>query len=84
MSFVGVEDVLDVNERLLASVFEAVGGPAIELPLRRIPYDEALSRYGTDRPDLRFGLELVELTDLLAGTEFKVFRGRSRGEWSRA
>ena len=79
MSFVGVEDVLDVNERLLASVFEAVGGPAIELPLRRIPYDEALSRYGTDRPDLRFGLELVELTDLLAGTEFKVFRGAIEG-----
>ena len=79
MSFVGVEDVLDVNERLLASVFEAVDGPAIDLPLRRIPYDEALSRYGTDRPDLRFGLELVELTDLLAGTEFKVFRGAIDG-----
>jgi aspartyl-tRNA synthetase len=74
MSFVGVEDVLDLNERLLASVFEAVGGPALELPLRRIPYDEALARYGTDRPDLRFGLELVELTDLLEDTEFKVFR----------
>jgi aspartyl-tRNA synthetase len=75
MSFVGVEDVLDVNERLLASVFEAVEGPALELPLRRIPYDEALARYGTDRPDVRFGLELVELGDLLEGTEFKVFRG---------
>jgi aspartyl-tRNA synthetase len=75
MSFVGVEDVLDLNERLLASVFAAVGGPALELPLRRIPYDEAIADYGTDRPDLRFGLELVELTDLLAGTEFKVFRG---------
>jgi aspartyl-tRNA synthetase len=79
MSFVGVEDVLDVNERLLASVVEAVSGPAIDLPLRRIPYDEALSRYGTDRPDLRFGLELVELTDLLGGTEFKVFRGAIEG-----
>jgi aspartyl-tRNA synthetase len=74
MSFVGVEDVLDLNERLLASVFEAVDGPALELPLRRIPYDEALARYGTDRPDLRFGFELVELTDLLENTEFKVFR----------
>jgi aspartyl-tRNA synthetase len=60
-------------------VFEAVDGPAIDLPLRRIPYDEALSRHGTDRPDLRFGLELVELTDLLAGTEFKVFRGAIEG-----
>jgi aspartyl-tRNA synthetase len=74
MSFVEVEDVIDVNERLLAAVFERVGGPGIELPLPRIPHDEAVSRYGSDRPDLRFGLELVELTDLLAGTEFKVFR----------
>ena len=75
MSFVTVEDVLDVNERLLAAVFERVDGPRPELPLTRITYDEAISRYGTDRPDLRFGLELVELTDLLEGTEFKVFRG---------
>jgi aspartyl-tRNA synthetase len=75
MSFVEVEDVLDLNERMLAAVFEAVGGPKLELPLRRIPHDEAIARYGTDRPDLRFGLELVDLTDLLAGTEFKVFAG---------
>ena len=75
MSFVELEDVLDLNERLLAAVFEAVGGPKLELPLRRIPYDDAIARFGTDRPDLRFGLELVELTDLLAETEFKVFRG---------
>jgi len=75
MSFVGVEDVIDLNERLLAAVFERVGGPALELPLARIGYDDAIARYGTDRPDLRFGLELVELTDLLAETEFKVFRG---------
>jgi aspartyl-tRNA synthetase len=74
MSFVELDDVLDLNERLLASVFEAVDGPNLDLPLRRIPYDEAIARYGTDRPDLRFGLELVDLTDLLAGTEFKVFR----------
>jgi aspartyl-tRNA synthetase len=75
MSFVGVEDVVDLNERLLAAVFERVGGPSLELPLRRIPYDEAIARYGNDRPDLRFGLELTELTDLLAQTEFKVFGG---------
>lgn len=75
MSFVGVEDVLDLNERLLAAVFERAGGPSVELPLPRLPYDEAIARFGTDRPDLRFGLELTELTDLLAETEFKVFRG---------
>ncbi len=73
MSFVDVDDVLSVNERLLAHVFERVGGPELELPLARLPYDEAISRYGTDRPDTRFGLELTDLSDLLAGTEFKVF-----------
>jgi aspartyl-tRNA synthetase len=73
MSFVDVEDVLAVNERLLAHVFERVGGPSLELPLRRMPYEEAIARYGTDRPDTRFGMELTDLDDLLAGTEFKVF-----------
>jgi aspartyl-tRNA synthetase len=73
MSFVEVDDVLAVNERLLAHVFGRVGGPSLELPLRRMPYDEAISRYGTDRPDTRFGMELADLDDLLVGTEFKVF-----------
>ncbi len=75
MSFVGVDDVIAVNERLLSHVFERVGGPEVELPIERLPYDEAMSRFGTDRPDLRFGLELVDLGDALAETEFKVFRG---------
>jgi len=73
MSFVEVEDVLAVNERLLAHIFARVGGPSLELPLPRMPYDEAISRYGTDRPDTRFGMELAGLDDLLAETEFKVF-----------
>jgi aspartyl-tRNA synthetase len=73
MSFVEIDDVLEVNERLLAQVFERVGGPTLQLPLRRLPYEEAISRYGTDRPDTRFGVELVDLDDILAGTEFKVF-----------
>jgi aspartyl-tRNA synthetase len=75
MSFVGVDDVLEVNERLLAHLFRRVGGPELELPMRRLPYDEAISRYGNDRPDTRFGLELVDLAEPLAETEFKVFRG---------
>jgi aspartyl-tRNA synthetase len=75
MSFVGVDDVIEVNERLLAHVFERVGGPAVDLPIERLGYDEAMSRFGTDRPDLRFGLELVDLSEALAETEFKVFRG---------
>jgi aspartyl-tRNA synthetase len=74
MSFVDLDDVIELNERMLAHVFERVGGPQPQLPLRRLPYDEAISRYGTDRPDTRFGLELVDLAEPLAQTEFKVFR----------
>jgi aspartyl-tRNA synthetase len=73
MSFVDVDDVLDVNERLLRHVL-AAGGVEIEIPLPRMPYDEALARYGTDRPDTRFGLEIADLTDAVRRTEFKVFR----------
>jgi aspartyl-tRNA synthetase len=75
MSFVGVDDVIEVNERLLAHVFERAGGPELDLPLERLPYDEAMDRFGTDRPDMRFGLELVDLSEALQGTEFKVFSG---------
>jgi len=75
MSFVDVDDVVEVNERLLAHVFERVGGPSVELPIERLSYDEAMSRFGTDRPDLRFGIELVDLSEALAETEFKVFSG---------
>ncbi len=74
MSFVDAEDVIDLNERLLAAVL-AVGGVEVELPMKRLPYDEAISRYGTDKPDLRFGLELVEITDVFRDSEFKAFKG---------
>src|SRR6478672_434917 len=73
LSFVQIDDVIEANERLLTHVFERVGGPSLQLPLERLPYDEAISRFGTDRPDTRFGIELVDLDDILAGTEFKVF-----------
>jgi aspartyl-tRNA synthetase len=73
MSFVEVDDVIAVNERMLSHVFKAVGGPEIDTPMQRMPYAEALDRFGTDRPDLRFGLELVDLGSALEGTEFKVF-----------
>jgi aspartyl-tRNA synthetase len=74
MSFVEVDDVIAVNERLLAHVFAAVDGPEISAPMQRMPYAEAMNRFGTDRPDLRFGLELVDLGEALRETEFKVFR----------
>ncbi len=75
MSFVDVEDVLDVNERLIAHVLQRAGAAKIELPIQRLGYDDAIARYGTDRPDLRFGLELKDLSGALANTEFKVFQG---------
>jgi aspartyl-tRNA synthetase len=79
MSFVGVEDVIDVNERMLAHVFEQVGGPRVELPIPRLSHAEALARFGTDRPDVRFELELTEVTDVLRETDFKVFRATVDG-----
>ncbi|MGV1048158.1 MAG: aspartate--tRNA ligase [Solirubrobacterales bacterium] len=79
MSFVDGNDVIEVNERLLAHVFERVGGPQIETPMQRMCFDEAMGRFGTDRPDLRFGLELVDLGDALRETEFKVFRSVLEG-----
>jgi aspartyl-tRNA synthetase len=78
MSFVGVEDVLEVNERLIARVLNAAG-VEIEAPFPRISYDDAIARYGTDRPDTRFGLEIAELTEHLRGTEFKAFGGVIEG-----
>jgi aspartyl-tRNA synthetase len=79
MSFVEVDDVIALNERLLAHVFERAGGPGIELPMRRMAYAEAMDRFGTDRPDLRFGLELVDLSEALRETEFNVFRSVLEG-----
>ena len=78
MSFVDIDDVIDLNERLLALVLGRCG-VEVELPMRRLPYDEAISRYGTDKPDLRFGLELVDLTEVFRGSEFKVFRQAIEG-----
>ena len=74
MSFVDTEDVIDVNERLLGAVLGAAG-VEVETPMPRLPYDEAVDRFGTDRPDLRYGLELRDLTDALRETEFNAFRG---------
>jgi aspartyl-tRNA synthetase len=78
MSFVEVDDVIEANERLMQRVLGAAG-IEFELPIQRIPYDEALSRFGTDKPDVRFGMELAELSDQLRETEFRVFRGTIDG-----
>jgi aspartyl-tRNA synthetase len=73
MSFVTMEEVLGLNERLLAEVLGEMG-IEVEIPFPRLGYDEAMARFGSDRPDLRFGLEIVDLTDALRETEFRAFR----------
>ena len=73
MSFVDMDDVLAVQEGFLKRLFKEVKGIDIETPLRRMTYAEAMERYGSDKPDLRFGFELKKLNDVVAGTEFKVF-----------
>jgi len=73
MSFVEEDDVIDVNERLMARVFE-VGGLAVQAPpYVRMGYDEAMLRFGSDRPDTRFGLEIVDVSEHLRSSQFKVF-----------
>ena len=74
MSFVEEDDVIDVSERLVAELFRELLGMEIPLPLERITYTEAMNRYGTDRPDRRFGLELIDLTEVFKESGFKVFR----------
>ncbi|TDP58542.1 aspartate--tRNA ligase [Aminicella lysinilytica] len=75
MSFVDVDDVLAIQEGFLKRLFKELMDTDIELPLRRIPYDEAMERYGSDKPDTRFGFELVDLSnnEAIKNTEFKVF-----------
>ena len=73
MSFVDEDDVIDVNERLMAKVFEVGGLDVAQPPYARMPYDEAMLRFGSDRPDTRFGLEITDVSDALRSSEFKVF-----------
>ena len=73
MSFVEEDDVIDVNERVMAKVFEVGGLDVPPPPYERLPYDEALLRFGSDRPDRRFDLEISDVSDALRSSEFKVF-----------
>ncbi len=79
MGFVEEEDVLTTIEGLLSRVFEATGFPAPPAPWRRMGYDEAMLKYGSDKPDLRFGLEISDLGEAVADTEFRVFKGVLEG-----
>lgn len=73
MSFVDVEDVMSLNERLIAKIFKESIGLDVKLPLKRLTYKEAMERYGSDKPDTRFGLELKDISDIVKTSQFKVF-----------
>ncbi|MCI6121048.1 aspartate--tRNA ligase [Blautia obeum] len=75
LSFVDVDDVIDVNERLLAKLFKEVLGIEVSLPIPRMTWQEAMDRYGSDKPDVRFGMELTNVTEVVKDCEFVVFKG---------
>ena len=75
LSFVDVDDVIDVNERLLAYVFKEAIGVDVPLPISRMTWQEAMDRFGSDKPDTRFGMELVDVSETVAGCGFGVFTG---------
>ncbi len=74
LSFVDVDDVIDVNERFLAKLFKEVLNVDVQLPIQRMTYKEAMERFGSDKPDLRFGMELCDVTDVVKDCEFVVFK----------
>ena len=79
MSFVSEEDVYRVVEDLMVALFREVAGVDLEIPFPRMSYDEAMNRYGTDKPDLRFGLEIEDCSDIFSSSGFKVFRSIVEG-----
>ncbi len=74
LSFVDVDDVIDVNERLLQKLFKEVLNIDVQLPIQRMTWQEAMDRFGSDKPDIRFGMELVNVTETVKGCEFAVFK----------
>ena len=74
MSFVDEDQVMWLGENLVASIFKDVKGIDVELPLMRMKYDDAMDKYGSDKPDLRFGMEIQDITDVFKNTEFTVFK----------
>jgi aspartyl-tRNA synthetase len=73
MSFVGEDDVMNLTEGMMAALFKDVLGLELKLPFSRLTYEEAVGRFGLDKPDTRFGLELKDITDIVGGSNFKVF-----------
>ncbi len=75
MSFMSVDEIIELNEALICHIFKAVKGIDLPRPFPRLTYAEAMARYGSDRPDTRFGLELVDVSEILKDSGFKVFSG---------
>ena len=75
LSFVDVDDVIDVNERYLSYLFKEVLGIDVKLPIQRITWQEAMDRFGSDKPDMRFGMELHDVSDIVKNCGFSVFTG---------
>ena len=82
MSFVEVEDVLKINEKMIAEVFKETLGINVPIPFKRLSYQESMERFGTDKPDLRFGMELKDLSDIVAQSEFNVFKNALKNNGS--
>ncbi len=82
MSFVDVEDIISINEQLLYRIFKEIKGIEIKLPIDRMTYSEAMERFGVDKPDLRFGFELKDISDLVQNCGFKVFSGAVENQGS--
>ena len=75
LSFVDVDDVIDVNERLIARIFKDILDVEVPLPIQRMTWQEAMDRFGSDKPDVRFGMELVDVSEVVKTCEFVVFKG---------
>ena len=74
MSFVDVEDVISINEKLIQKIFREIKGIDVKLPIRRMSYKDAMDKYGSDKPDLRFGYELENITEIFKNSEFSAFK----------
>jgi aspartyl-tRNA synthetase len=74
MSFVEIDDIIDIMEKMLQVIFKETLNVDIELPLTRMPYKEAMDRFGSDKPDIRFGFEIKNVSDIVSNSDFKVFK----------
>ncbi|MDD5794737.1 aspartate--tRNA ligase [Clostridium sp. HCP1S3_B4] len=75
LSFVEQDDIMDLNEKFIKHIFKEVIGYDVKLPIQRMTFKEAMEKYGSDKPDIRFGMEIHDLTDVVKDVDFKVFKG---------